>query len=94
MREKAVAHVGDVSSLADATEMVRLAVDTFGGLDVVVNNAGIQHVAPVEDFPPEKWEAIVAINLSSAFYGIRAVLPGMKARGWGRITSSAQSVPS
>ena len=66
-------------------------VGTFGQLDVLVNNAGIQFVSPIEEFPPEKWEAIIAINLSSAFYGIRAAVPGMKKRGWGRIINTASA---
>jgi 3-hydroxybutyrate dehydrogenase len=71
--------------------MVRLAHETFGAVDIVVNNAGIQYVAPVEEFPPEKWDQIIAINLSSAFHTIRAVAPGMKARGWGRIINIASA---
>lgn len=57
----------------------------FGAIDIVVNNAGIQHVAPIEDFPPEKWDAIIAINLTSSFHTVRAAVPGMKKRKWGRI---------
>ncbi len=64
---------------------------TFGRLDILVNNAGIQHVAPVESFPPEKWDAILAINLSAAFHAIRAALPGMKSRQWGRIINIASA---
>jgi len=56
-----------------------------------VNNAGIQHVAPVDEFPPEKWDAIIAINLNSAFHTVRAALPGMKAKGWGRIVNIASA---
>ena len=63
----------------------------MGRVDVLVNNAGIQHVAPVEDFPPERWDAVIAINLSSAFHTIRTALPGMKARGWGRIVNVASA---
>jgi len=66
-------------------DMVARAERDFGGLDVLVNNAGIQHVAPVEDFPIEQWDAILAINLSSAFHTTRAAIPGMKRRKWGRI---------
>src|SRR6185503_9129302 len=58
---------------------------------ILVNNAGIQHVAPVEEFPPEKWDAIIAINLSSAFHATRAALPQMKARKWGRIINTASA---
>ncbi len=66
----------------------------MGSLDILVNNAGIQFVSPVENFPPEKWDAILAINLSSAFHTIRAATPGMKAQKWGRIvnTASAHSI--
>jgi len=66
-------------------------VQIFGNVDIVVNNAGIQYVAPVEEFPPEKWDAILAVNLSSAFHTIRAALPGMKAKGWGRIVNIASA---
>ena len=74
--------------------MIALAEKTFGRVDVLVNNAGVQHVSPIEDFPVEKWDAVIAINLSSAFHAIRAAVPGMKQRGWGRIinTASAHSV--
>jgi len=66
-------------------EMIARAERDFGSVDVLVNNAGIQHVAPVEDFPIEQWDAILAVNLSSAFHTTRAVVPGMKRRRWGRI---------
>jgi 3-hydroxybutyrate dehydrogenase len=72
-------------------EMVRLGESTFGSVDILVNNAGIQFVSPVEDFPVEKWDQIIAINLSSAFHAIRAAVPGMKARGWGRIINTASA---
>jgi 3-hydroxybutyrate dehydrogenase len=71
--------------------MVAEAEAAFGSVDVLVNNAGIQHVSPVEDFPPEKWDAIIAINLSSAFHATRAAVPGMKRRGWGRIINTASA---
>lgn len=71
--------------------MVKGCENDFGSADIVVNNAGIQHVAPVDEFPIEKWDAIIAINLSSAFHAIRAALPGMKARGWGRIINLASA---
>ena len=64
---------------------------TFGGVDILVNNAGIQFVSPIEDFPVEKWDQIIAINLSSAFHAIRAAVPGMKARKWGRIINTASA---
>jgi 3-hydroxybutyrate dehydrogenase len=66
-------------------EMVAKAERDFGRVDVLVNNAGIQHVAPIDEFPIEKWDAVIAINLSAAFHAIRAVVPGMKQRKWGRI---------
>jgi 3-hydroxybutyrate dehydrogenase len=69
--------------------MVRHAEATFGSVDVLVNNAGIQHVARVENFPPERWDAVIAINLSSAFHASRFALPGMQARNWGRILNIA-----
>ncbi len=65
--------------------MVALAEETFGGVDILVNNAGIQFVSPIDDFPEEKWDAIIAINMSAAFHTIKAALPGMKRRAWGRI---------
>ncbi len=69
----------------EITAMVGDAVKAFGGVDILINNAGIQHVAPIDEFPDDKWEAIIRINLVSAFYAIKAALPSMKARGWGRI---------
>ena len=66
-------------------EMIAKAERDFGSVDILVNNAGIQHVAPVEEFPIEQWDAIIAINLSSAFHTVRAAVPGMKKRKWGRI---------
>jgi 3-hydroxybutyrate dehydrogenase len=70
---------------AEIAEMVAKAERDFGSVDILVNNAGIQHVSPVEEFPVEKWDAIIAINLTSAFHTVRAAVPGMKARKWGRI---------
>jgi len=66
-------------------DMISKAERDFGSVDILVNNAGIQHVAPVEEFPIEQWDAIIAINLSSAFHTVRAAVPGMKKRKWGRI---------
>ena len=66
-------------------EMIERTEADFGSVDIVVNNAGIQHVSPVEEFPIEKWDAIIGINLSSAFHVVRAAVPGMKKRRWGRI---------
>ena len=75
----------DIGNAAEAAAMVSAAERQLGRLDILVNNAGIQFVAPVEEFPVERWDAVIAINLSGAFYAIRAALPGMKARGYGRI---------
>ena len=81
----------DMSKPEQVTSMIGNAVDRFGGVDILVNNAGIQHVAPIDEFPPAKWEAILAINLSAAFYAIRAALPAMKKRDWGRIINVASA---
>jgi 3-hydroxybutyrate dehydrogenase len=90
-RVKVSYHGADMSKPAEIAEMVKAVEAEFGGIDVLVNNAGIQHVAPVEDFPPEKWDAIIAINLSSVFHATRLVLPGMRRRNWGRILNVAST---
>lgn len=82
-------HGADMSKPAEIEAMMQFAAEKFGGVDILVNNAGIQHVANIEDFPPEKWDAILAINLSSAFHAMRLALPGMKQRNWGRIINVA-----
>ncbi len=82
-------HGADMSKPAEIEAMVRHAEATFGGVDILVNNAGIQHVARVEYFPPERWDAVIAINLSSAFHASRFALPGMQVRNWGRILNIA-----
>jgi 3-hydroxybutyrate dehydrogenase len=84
-------HGADLSKAAAVGEMMDYAKTEAGGVDILVNNAGIQHVAAVDEFPPEKWDAILAINLSSAFHAIRAALQGMKARGYGRIINVASA---
>ena len=85
-----VAHNGaDMSKPEEIEAMVAATEAAYGRLDVLVNNAGIQHVAPVNAFPVERWDAVIAINLSAVFHGTRAALPGMKARGWGRIINIA-----
>jgi 3-hydroxybutyrate dehydrogenase len=81
----------DMAKPAEIAEMIQTAEATFGAVDILVNNAGIQHVAAVEDFPIDKWDQIIAINLSSAFHTIRAAVPGMKARKWGRIINTASA---
>lgn len=82
-------HGADMSKAADIEAMMAYVDAEFGGCDILVNNAGIQHVAPVESFPTERWDAIIAINLSSAFHTTRLALPGMQGRGWGRILNIA-----
>src|SRR5687767_14546487 len=84
-------HGADMSKPAEIEAMVRACEQEFGALDILVNNAGIQHVAKVEDFPPERWDAIIAINLTSAFHTTRLALPGMKKRNWGRILNLAST---
>ena len=84
-------HDADMSKPAQIEAMFAYAASEFGGVDVLVNNAGIQHVANVEDFPVERWDAIIAINLSSAFHTTRLALPGMKTRDWGRIINIASA---
>lgn len=81
----------DMSQPAEVRALAEAAVAEFGKVDIVVNNAGIQHVAPVEEFPDAKWDAVLAINLSSAFHLIKAVTPGMKQRRFGRIINVASA---
>jgi 3-hydroxybutyrate dehydrogenase len=84
-------HGADMSKPAEIEAMMAFAQARFGGVDVLVNNAGIQHVANVEAFPVERWDAIIAINLSSAFHTSRLALPGMRAKNWGRIINIASA---
>lgn len=79
----------DISRPSAICEMVQDAKRKLGGVDILVNNAGIQHTSPVDSFPDDKWDAIIAINLSSNFHAIKAVLPEMKQRNWGRIINIA-----
>lgn len=84
----------DPANALDPDALGRMVADagrTFGGLDILVNNVGIQHTAPIEAFPPEKWDAIIGINLSSAFHTIRHAVKPMKERGWGRIVNVASA---
>ena len=81
----------DMSKATAIAEMIATTLDAFGRLDVLVNNAGIQHVAPLEQFPAEKWDAILAINLSSAFHTTRAALPAMRQQNFGRIINIASA---
>src|ERR1700751_1876243 len=86
---KALYSSADMTKPAEIAEMIATGEKNFGSVDILVNNAGIQFVSPIEEFPIEKWDAIIAINLSSAFHAIRAAVPGMKAKKWGRIISTA-----
>jgi 3-hydroxybutyrate dehydrogenase len=81
----------DMSKPAEIAALVKATEAEFGKLDILVNNAGIQHVASIEDFPTDKWDAVIAINLSSSFHTIRAAVPGMKARKFGRIVNIASA---
>ena len=81
----------DMRDAAAIANMLAEATLAMGSVDVLVNNAGIQFVSPVEDFPLDKWDQIIAINLSAAFHATRAVVPQMKARSWGRIISTASA---
>jgi 3-hydroxybutyrate dehydrogenase len=84
-------HGADMSKPAEIEALMAYADKDFGGVDILVNNAGIQHVAPVEDFPVAKWDAIIAINLSSAFHTTRLAIPGMRKKNWGRIINIASA---
>jgi 3-hydroxybutyrate dehydrogenase len=84
-------HGADMTRPAEIADMVATAHRAFGRLDILFNNAGVQHVAAVEDFPPEKWDQIIAINLSSVFHATRAAVPIMKAQGRGRIVNLASA---
>ena len=88
---KCVYNNADMTKPEEITAMIDEAINEFGSVDILVNNAGIQHVSSVEDFPPEKWDAIIAINMSSAFHATRAVIPYMKQQGWGRIINIASA---
>ncbi len=81
----------DLSDGDAAKALVKDTIDSLGGIDVLVNNAGIQHVDNIEDFPADKWEKILAINLSAAFYTIGAAMPFMKQKGWGRVVNIASA---
>ncbi|MFC3691737.1 3-hydroxybutyrate dehydrogenase [Chenggangzhangella methanolivorans] len=81
----------NMMSGAEIAEMVALAIDGLGGCDILVNNAGIQHVSPIVEFPEPKWDAITAINLTSAFHAIKAALPSMQTNGWGRVINVASA---
>ncbi len=88
---KVLYHGADMSKPAEIEDLMKQAAATFGRVDILVNNAGIQHVANVESFPVEKWDAIIAINLTSAFHTTRLAMPAMKAANWGRIINVASA---
>jgi 3-hydroxybutyrate dehydrogenase len=88
---KALYSAADMTKPDEIAAMIATAEATFGSVDVLVNNAGIQHVAPIEEFPIDKWNQIIAINLSAAFHTTRATVPGMKKRKWGRIINTASA---
>jgi 3-hydroxybutyrate dehydrogenase len=88
---KAFYNGADMSKGTEIEAMIADAQSKMGSLDILVNNAGIQFVSPIENFPPEKWDAIIAINLTAAFHAIRAAVPGMKAQKWGRIINTASA---
>lgn len=81
----------DLTSPEAIEAMIAEASEAFGAIDILLNNAGTQHVAPIDQFPPAKWDLIIALNLSAAFHTIRLALPGMKAKGWGRIINTASA---
>jgi 3-hydroxybutyrate dehydrogenase len=88
---RAAFNPADLSRPSEIAQMIEAAIKEFGRLDIVVNNAGIQHTAPVEQFPPDRWDAVIAINLSANFHTIRAALPNMRQRNWGRIINIASA---
>ncbi|HWJ73150.1 MAG TPA: 3-hydroxybutyrate dehydrogenase [Kaistia sp.] len=84
-------HAADMTDVAAIEAMVAAVEAEFGAIDLLVNNAGVQHVAPVHEFPVDKWNLIIALNLSAAFHAMRLVIPRMKEKGWGRIISTASA---
>ena len=86
---KVMYHGADMSKPLEIEAMIKFAADNFGMVDILINNAGIQHVARIENFPAEKWDAIIAINMSSAFHATKHALPAMQAANWGRIINIA-----
>ncbi|MBI4786285.1 MAG: 3-hydroxybutyrate dehydrogenase [Chloroflexi bacterium] len=84
-------HGADLRKPTEIRDLIETATRQLGGVDILCNNAGIQHTAPIEQFPPEKWDAIIAVNLSHAFHTIHHALPQMKQRGWGRIVNTASA---
>jgi 3-hydroxybutyrate dehydrogenase len=81
----------DLTNPAQVARLVDAATREFGGVDILVNNAGVQHVAPIVEFPADRWDHLIALNLSAAFHAMKAVLPAMLQRGWGRIINIASA---
>jgi 3-hydroxybutyrate dehydrogenase len=90
-RVEVLYNASDLSHSHGCATLVTDAETRLGGIDILVNNAGIQYTARIEDFPPEQWDAIIAVNLSSAFHTVRCALPGMRRQGWGRIINIASA---
>ncbi len=90
-KAKAVYSDADLTQPDKIEEMMAMAADAFGGVDILINNAGTQHVAPVEKFPAEKWDLILALNLTSSFHTVRHAVPYMKQKKWGRIIATASA---
>jgi 3-hydroxybutyrate dehydrogenase len=88
---RVVHHGADLTRPDEIHAMMAEAVEQFGGVDILINNAGMQHVAPIDQFPVDRWDLMIALNLSAAFHTIRLALPAMKARGWGRIINTASA---
>ncbi len=88
---KAIYNGADMSKPEEISAMIEQTATELGSVDIVINNAGIQNVQPVEEFPPEKWDAIIAINMSSSFHTVRTAIPHMKKQGWGRIINIASA---
>lgn len=88
---KVLYHGADMTKPEQIRDMCSKSVMLFSAIDILVNNAGIQFVSPIDEFPEEKWDAIIAINLTSAFHTTKACLPGMKEKGWGRIINIASA---
>ncbi len=88
---KVVFEGADLSRVADTERLMKRCEEAHGGIDILINNAGIQHVSKIEDFPVERWDAVIALNLSAVFHTTRLALPGMKQRGWGRIINIASA---
>lgn len=88
---KAVYSNADLTKVDAIEAMMTMAADTFGGIDILINNAGVQHVAPVDEFPVDKWDMIIALNLNAAFHTVRLAVPYMKAKKWGRIIATASA---